>query len=90
VQATLTDPIRPSDAMERLRARFPHTAALAFEPHGGAVRALAGSYAARLTGLGDEELAARFVEDARGVPATEEELELLRGALGHRAAEAVA
>jgi hypothetical protein len=44
----------------------------------------------RLAGLGDEALAARFVEDARGVPATEEELELLRGALGHRALEAAA
>ena len=90
VQATLTDPIRPSDAMERLRVRFPHTAALAFEPRGTGVPEASGSYAARLAGLGDEELAARFVQDARGVPATEEELELLRGALGHRAAEAVA
>jgi exonuclease SbcD len=90
VQATLTDPIRPSDAMERLRVRFPHTAALAFEPHGTGAPGAAGSYALRLAGLGDEALAARFVEDARGVPATEEELELLRGALGHRALEAAA
>jgi exonuclease SbcD len=90
VQATLTDPIRPSDAMERLRVRFPHTAALGFEPLGDGARAASGSYGARLAGLGDEELAARFVQDARGVPPTEEELELLRGALGHRAVEAVA
>jgi exonuclease SbcD len=83
-------PIRPSDAMERLRVRFPHTAALGFEPLGDGARAASGSYGARLAGLGDEELAARFVQDARGVPPTEEELELLRGALGHRAAEAVA
>jgi len=90
VQATLTDPIRPSDAMERLRARFPHTAALSFDPQGAGAPHAAGSYAVRLAGLGDEELAARFVHDARGVPATDEELELLRGALGRRAAEAVA
>jgi len=34
VQATLTDPVRPSDAMERLRRRFPHAVALAFDPQG--------------------------------------------------------
>jgi exonuclease SbcD len=90
VQAVLTDPIRPSDAMERLRARFPHTAALAFDPCGSGVPERSGTYAVRLAGLGDEELAARFVQDARGVPASEEELELLRGALGRRAVEAVA
>lgn len=90
VQATLTDPVRPSDAMERLRVRFPHTAALAFEPRGIGAPEAAGTYAARLAGLGDEELVARFVRDARGEAASEEELELLRGALGHRAAEAVA
>jgi len=90
VQATLTDPIRPSDAMERLRARFSHTAALAFEPRGAGAPRDVGTYAVRLAGLGDEELAARFVQDARGVPASDEELELLRGALGQRAAQAVA
>jgi exonuclease SbcD len=76
--------------MERLRARFPHTAALAFDPCGSGVPERSGTYAVRLAGLGDEELAARFVQDARGVPASEEELELLRGALGRRAVEAVA
>jgi exonuclease SbcD len=90
VQATLTDPIRPSDAMERLRVRFPHTAALAFDPCGSGAPDRSGTYAVRLAGLGDEELAARFVQDARGVPASEEELELLRGALGRRTVEAVA
>ena len=34
VQATLTDQVRPVQAMERLRARFPHTLALHFAPVG--------------------------------------------------------
>ena len=32
VQATLTDDVRPPQAMERLRARFPHTLTLRFAP----------------------------------------------------------
>ena len=35
-QATLTDPVRPLGAMDRLRQRFPHTLVLGFEP--GAAR----------------------------------------------------
>src|SRR6478735_3201922 len=34
VQATLTDAVRPLQAMEQLRARFPHTLVVAFEPTG--------------------------------------------------------
>src|SRR6478609_6843907 len=35
VQATLTDDTRPLQAMERLRARYPHALALRFAPSGG-------------------------------------------------------
>jgi DNA repair protein SbcD/Mre11 len=80
VQATLTDPARPADAMERLRRRFPNTVLLAFEPEGGAA-APAGSYAERLRGLDDQELLASFVRDVRGAEAGEEELALLCDAL---------
>jgi len=64
LQVTLTDAARPADAMERLRARFPHTVALLFEPEGAS--ATSGSYAARIKGLDDRELAAAFVADVRG------------------------
>ncbi|MGN6188392.1 MAG: exonuclease SbcCD subunit D [Conexibacter sp.] len=82
VQATLTDPVRPGDAMERLRRRFPHAVALAFDPQ-GADAAPAGSYQ-RLRGLDDDELVQRFVSDTRGRAADDDELALLRDALTAR------
>lgn len=36
-QVTLTDPVRPLGAMERLRRRFPHTLVLQFDPQGAPV-----------------------------------------------------
>lgn len=89
VQVTLTDPVRPSDAMERLRARFPHAVVLAFDPQGDA-GSPADSYQ-RLRGLDDDELLRRFVADVRGSDADDDELSLLRDALtARRVAEAVA
>lgn len=82
VQATLTDPVRPSDAMERLRRRFPHAVALAFDPQ-GAGAAPEDSYQ-RLRGLDDDELVQRFVADTRGRAADDDELALLRDALTAR------
>jgi exonuclease SbcD len=89
VQATLTDPVRASDAMERLRRRFPHAVALAFDPQ-GAPGAPGDSYQ-RLRGLDDDALVRGFVADVRGRDADDEELALLRDALtARRVAEAVA
>ncbi|ADB51380.1 exonuclease SbcCD subunit D [Conexibacter woesei] len=87
VQATLTDPVRPSDAMERLRRRFPHAVALAFDPQGG--QSAPGDSYQRLRGLDDDELVRRFIADVRGSEADDDELELLRDALtARRIAEA--
>jgi exonuclease SbcD len=89
VHVTLTDAVRPADAMERLRARFAYTVALSFEPE-GATRA-EGSYAQRLSGLGDRELAAAFLEEVRGAGPDAGEQELLDAALAAaRVAEASA
>ncbi len=90
VEVTLTDAVRPADAMDRLRRRFPHAVALHFAPEG--VRAGAeGSYAARLRGLSDIELATSFVEDVRGVAASADEEALLAEVLGDpRVSERVA
>jgi DNA repair protein SbcD/Mre11 len=73
LQATLTDPVRPADAMERLRRRFPHAVALAFDPQGAG--ALPGDSYGRLR---------RFVADTRGRAADDDELALLRDALTAR------
>lgn len=89
VHATLTDAVTPRDAMARLRARFPHAVALAFEPVGAAA-VPEGSYAARLDGLADRDLVARFVADVRGTAATEEEGAVLDSAFAAARAEQVA
>ena len=80
VQATVTDPIRPRDAMGRLRRRFPHAVVLAFDPQGEGAET-SGSYTERLHGLDDADLVASFVRDVRGAEAAEDELALLRDAL---------
>ncbi len=79
VHATLTDAVTPRDAMARLRTRFPHAVALGFAPV-GAASLPAGSYAARLEGLDDRELVARFVTDVRGTDAGDEEAAILDAA----------
>ncbi|MET7466093.1 exonuclease SbcCD subunit D [Nonomuraea sp. NPDC005501] len=77
LQITLTDPVRPKSAMDRLRARFPHTLALSFDPV-GAVPAAA---PARLSGRPEAEVALDFVREVRGEPAGTDEEELLRQAI---------
>lgn len=88
VQATLTDGVRPRDAMPRLRERFPYAAELAFDPEGAT--AVPGSgYGERITGIKDGDLLLRFVGDLRGTPATPPERDLLDRALAAgRGAEA--
>ncbi|MFB7466707.1 exonuclease SbcCD subunit D [Streptomyces sp. NPDC056224] len=65
VEATLTDPVRPDDPMARLAARFPHTLSLAFDPEGREEETGA-SYAQRLQGRSDQEIAEDFVAHVRG------------------------
>ncbi|OEJ30982.1 exonuclease SbcCD subunit D [Streptomyces subrutilus] len=65
IEATLTDPVRPDDPMARLAARFPHTLSLAFEPEGREEESAA-SYAQRLKGRSDQEIAEDFVAHVRG------------------------
>ncbi len=77
VQATLTDDTRPQEAMERLRARFPHAVALRFAPAGGD-RA---PERVPTAGKSAHEITLDFVDHVRGVAATEAEEALLRDAL---------
>ncbi|MDH6133496.1 exonuclease SbcD [Kitasatospora sp. MAA4] len=83
VQATLTDPGRPADPMERLRRRFPHTLQLLFEPAEESGDGLP-SYAARVRGRGDLEVAESFVRHVRpGIELDATERDWLREGFEH-------
>jgi len=88
LQVTLTDPDRPIGAMDRLRRRFPHTLALAFEPEGGPAADDRG-WAERIRDRSEIEIAYDFVREVRGAPADQAERDLLHEAFEHcRQAEA--
>lgn len=76
LQVTLTDEVRPAQAMGRLQRRFPHTVALHFAPVGPA----SSSPVARVQGRSDHDIAVDFVAAVRGTPATPDESALLRDA----------
>jgi exonuclease SbcD len=76
LQVTLTDPRRPVHAMERLRARFPHTLMLAFDPEGAAPSRR--PVQPRVDGRSDLDIALGFVAEVRGLEATTEEELLLQ------------
>lgn len=79
LHVTLTDPDRPAGAMERLRRRFPHTLALAFEPEGGTAPGERG-WADRVRDRSTAEIAFDFVHEVRGAPAGPDERDLLHEA----------
>ncbi|MET9293237.1 exonuclease SbcCD subunit D [Streptomyces sp. NPDC003077] len=81
VEATLTDAARPHEPMARLAKRFPHVLSLSFEPEDGPAHSLA-SYAQRLRGRSDQEIAEDFVAHVRaGRAADAQERALLRSAI---------
>jgi DNA repair protein SbcD/Mre11 len=80
-QVTLTDPHRPLGAMDRLRARFPHTLELRFDPDG--VQPTVTSYRARMSERSELDVCCDFLGHVRGgAPATDEERALFDEALG--------
>ncbi len=76
---TLTDPVRPIDAMRRLRERFPFAVHLDWQPEHGTAAVL--RYAEAVRGRSDGEIADSFLADCRGAPPNERERGLLRRAL---------
>lgn len=79
-QVTLTDPLRPLGAMERLRARFPHTLDLRFAPTGTVTTMSA--YAASLTERSDLDVCCDFLTHVRsGHGADDSERQLLAEAV---------
>ncbi|MFC4031283.1 exonuclease SbcCD subunit D [Streptomyces polygonati] len=79
VEAVLTDPYRPQEPMAALAKRFPHILSLAFEPDAGDQDVTA-SYAQRLRGRSDGEIAEDFVAHVRGRPVDRGERAVLREA----------
>ncbi|MCH8612433.1 exonuclease SbcCD subunit D [Arsenicicoccus dermatophilus] len=80
-QVILTDPVRPLDAIDKVRARFPHTLSLQFDPQGGEPRERR-SYAARVRVGDDQQLVAGFLEHVRaGAAPSAQEQAVVREAL---------
>lgn len=80
-QITLTDAQRPAQAMERLRARFPDTLVLGFDPE-GAGAAVKASYSSRLAeAVDDLSICCGFLEHVRGRGADGAESAVLAEAL---------
>ncbi len=79
-QVTLTDPIRPLGAMDRVRLRFPHALEVRFAPEGAASAPT--SYAARVASRSDVEICCDFLGHVRsGAAASPDERALLTEAL---------
>ncbi len=78
VEATLTDPVRPSQAMDQLRRRFPHTLVIGFETP---APSLGAPGMASTQARSDREIAVSFMTDMRGEPPTSAETELLQNAV---------
>ncbi|MER5378704.1 exonuclease SbcCD subunit D [Streptomyces sp. NPDC002688] len=79
VEATLTDPVRPADPMARLAERFPHTLSLVFDPE-RSPQAPDISYARRLAGRSEQQIAEDFVAHVRGAGPDPHEQAVLRDA----------
>jgi DNA repair protein SbcD/Mre11 len=80
VKAVLTDPVRPTAPMERLRAKWPHTIVLDFDPDGGLVSAEEDLRALART-TDPIEICGLFVEYAGGGAPDEAERRVLRDAV---------
>jgi exonuclease SbcD len=85
LSVTLTDRVRPLDALRRLQSRFPHAVHVEWRPAVGRTGEL--RFAERVRGRTDEEVACCFVEDVRGDRPGERELGLLREAFAAAARE---
>jgi DNA repair protein SbcD/Mre11 len=75
---TLTDPVRPEGAMDKLRARFPHILTLEFRPEGATADPR--GYRERVAGRDDLAVAAEFVSHVRGGVPSAGECDLLEQA----------
>ncbi|AUS78274.1 exonuclease SbcCD subunit D [Actinoalloteichus sp. AHMU CJ021] len=80
LSVTLTDRVRPLDAMRRLQRRFPHAVHLEWRPEGGLARSRL-NYSSAVRGRDDREITASFVEHCRGSAPSASEAALIDEAL---------
>ncbi|KZB87628.1 exonuclease SbcCD subunit D [Amycolatopsis regifaucium] len=78
---TVTDRVRPIDAMRKLRERFPYAVHMDWQPEGGHDGAVL-KYAEAVRGRSDVEITRSFLEDCRGSAPSEREERLVLAALG--------
>jgi exonuclease SbcD len=78
---TITDRVRPIDAMRKLRERFPYAVHMDWQPEGGHDGAVL-KYAEAVRGRSDVEITRSFLEDCRGSAPSESEERLVLAALG--------
>ncbi|WP_219148467.1 exonuclease SbcCD subunit D [Amycolatopsis sp. TNS106] len=81
LSCTVTDRVRPIDAMRKLRERFPYAVHMDWQPEGGHDGA-ALKYAEAVRGRSDVEITRSFLEDCRGSAPSESEERLVLAALG--------
>ncbi|KIS26772.1 exonuclease SbcD [Arthrobacter sp. SPG23] len=80
-QITLTDSQRPAQAMDKLRARFPDTLVLGFQPEGATADATT-TYSTRLAAADDDlSICCGFLEHVRGRSTDDAEAAVLADAL---------
>src|SRR5699024_3458585 len=79
LSVTLTDRVRPLDAMRKLRQYFPYAVHMEWQPSGGGGAVL--NYAEKIRGRSDAEVTHGFLDDCRGMGPSEWEIGLLRAAL---------
>ncbi|WP_167545278.1 exonuclease SbcCD subunit D [Amycolatopsis rubida] len=77
---TVTDRVRPIDAMRLLQDRFPYAVHMDWRPDGG-VAGTELKYAEAVRGRSDIEIARSFLDDCRGAPPSEREERLVHLAL---------
>ena len=85
LSVVLTDQVRPMDALRQLQKRFEHAVHVEWRPEQGLQHDM--TYAERVRGRSDEEVACCFVSDARGSEPSAGEMALLREAFASVARE---
>jgi exonuclease SbcD len=80
LSVTLTDQVRPVDAIRKLRERFAYAVHLDWQPEGGGAGATL-RYAEAVRGRSDIEIARSFLNDCRGALPNDRETGLIRKAL---------